>query len=256
MTCQIVHRNPPKEGVSSAKRALRGRCILDVVDAANKPASDTRVRAAATRGATPDPLRALATRWRSSSKIRAAKTGREIVVPSLDDVHRFLIAAPKNCCYCGVPFGQAKNIRMTMDHRQPIARSGDAELANLGLCCHACNSAKGPLLEAEFRALLELVSSWEDRGNTLLTRLRGGFYSFRNYGTPSHPVSEETRRKMSEAHLGVKHSEEAKRRIGEAHLGMKRSEETKQRMSAAKMGQNRGVPWSDARRAAYEKRMP
>lgn len=43
----------------------------------------------------------------------------------------------------------------------------------------------------------------------------------RQWGGQSNRPSEETKRKMSEAHRGKKHSEETKRKIGDAHRGMK-----------------------------------
>ncbi len=44
-------------------------------------------------------------------------------------------------------------------------------------------------------------------------------------------LSEETKRKIREAHIGMKHSEETKKKIGESQLGRKRSEETKRKIS-------------------------
>lgn len=60
-------------------------------------------------------------------------------------------------------------------------------------------------------------------------------------------MSEEVRRKMSEAHKGhsgmkgKKHSEESKRKMSEAQKGRKHSEETKQKQSA----RQQGVPLSE-----------
>ena len=57
-------------------------------------------------------------------------------------------------------------------------------------------------------------------------------------------LSEETKRKLSEAHkgnkiwLGKHHSDETKRKLSEALKGKKMSEETKQKLSIAKKGKN------------------
>ena len=48
--------------------------------------------------------------------------------------------------------------------------------------------------------------------------------------------SEETRKKMSQSQKGRKHSEETKRKISEAHKGMKLSEESKKKISEANKG--------------------
>ena len=63
-------------------------------------------------------------------------------------------------------------------------------------------------------------------------------------------LSEETKRKISEANKGKKgkpHSEESKRKISEAMKGIERSEETKRKISEAKrgnLGPNRGKKFS------------
>jgi len=57
-------------------------------------------------------------------------------------------------------------------------------------------------------------------------------------------VSEETRRRSSEAHKGVKKSDETKRKMSEAKMGHLVSEETKRKMSEGRMGMlcwNNGV---------------
>ena len=49
-------------------------------------------------------------------------------------------------------------------------------------------------------------------------------------------MSEETRRKLSEAHKGKRFSEETRKKISEAAKGKKMSDETKKKMSAAQKG--------------------
>ena len=59
--------------------------------------------------------------------------------------------------------------------------------------------------------------------------------------------SEETRRKMSEAKKGTTHSEESKRKMSEAKRGKTHSEESKRKMSEAKIGRKR-KPFSEEHR--------
>jgi len=49
----------------------------------------------------------------------------------------------------------------------------------------------------------------------------------------SHPLTEETKRKLSEINTGRKHSEETRLKMREAHLGRIVSEETRQKISLA-----------------------
>lgn len=60
-------------------------------------------------------------------------------------------------------------------------------------------------------------------------------YNIRGGGS-NGKLSEETKRKLSEANKGKKHSEESKRKMSEARKGKKKSEETKRKMSEANKG--------------------
>ena len=75
--------------------------------------------------------------------------------------------------------------------------------------------------------------------------------------------SEETKRKMSEAHKGKPgamkdkhHSEETKRKMSEAHKGKPKSEEHKRKLSEAHKGQRKGMHWKlvDDKRIWYQER--
>lgn len=57
-------------------------------------------------------------------------------------------------------------------------------------------------------------------------------------------LSEETKRKMSEAKLGKKISAETRKRMSDAHKGKRHSEETKAKMSAAKKPITIFDPWN------------
>ena len=54
-------------------------------------------------------------------------------------------------------------------------------------------------------------------------------------------LSEETKQKMSKSKKGMKRSEETKRKIGKAHKGSKRTEEHKKKISEATKGR---IPWN------------
>ena len=90
----------------------------------------------------------------------------------------------------------------------------------------------------EFLNMLEI----EEIANHNCVRPNG--YNLTEGGEGGLP-SEETRRKLSEAHKGEKHNnygktlpEETRRRISEAGKGKKRSEETRRRISESKKGEN------------------
>lgn len=57
-----------------------------------------------------------------------------------------------------------------------------------------------------------------------------------NYGGGNRQMSEETKRKISEAKKGKRHSEETKRKLSELNVGKRLSEETKKNMSKAQKG--------------------
>jgi 5-methylcytosine-specific restriction endonuclease McrA len=126
-------------------------------------------------------LRKMARQWRAGSKARAEKGGHQIgPIPTIDETHEYLKTLPWECCYCGIKLGSKKQNKPNLDHRRPISRGGDAGLANLGLACWPCNGSKGPLLETEFRELLATIGNWPDKGKSLLIRLRGGYWSYRD----------------------------------------------------------------------------
>ena len=124
----------------------------------------------------------MARTWRSSSKARLIELGQaDPILPSIDEVHAHLQSCAKVCTYCGVRLAASGPRRPNLDHRHPISRGGDASVANLALACRACNSAKGPLNETEFRSLLAFLGSWDDRAaaESLLSRLRGAYWCYR-----------------------------------------------------------------------------
>lgn len=131
-------------------------------------------------GADLEKLRKMARQWRTGSKARAAKAGRDLgALPSIDEVFSHLKALPWRCEYCQRALGRRKQNKPNLDHRLPIVRGGTAAVSNLVLACWPCNGSKGPLTDIEFRELLATVASWPDQGNSLLIRLRGGYWTYR-----------------------------------------------------------------------------
>ena len=61
-------------------------------------------------------------------------------------------------------------------------------------------------------------------------------YNIENGGNGAGKVSEETRRKVSEARKGMHFSEETKRKMSEAKKGKPRSEEVRRKMSESRKG--------------------
>ena len=101
---------------------------------------------------------------------------------------------------------------------------------------------KKNLLEEEaFRHEIYMIAVFgrKDLGTGILHNLTDG-----GEGPSGAVISEETRRKMSEAIKGKTHSEESKRKMSEAQkgntnwLGKTHSEETKRKMSEASKGNN------------------
>lgn len=65
---------------------------------------------------------------------------------------------------------------VTVDHKIPLARGGTNELTNLCFASNHMNTAKGRMTDKEFKSLLIFVSTWEDGGKSLLTRLKQGHF--------------------------------------------------------------------------------
>lgn len=126
----------------------------------------------------PKPIsyRKMARQWRDSSKRRCVKLGREVELPSIDEVHAHLERLPLNCEYCLLKLGPFKFNRPNLDHRMPISRGGSAGTDNLALTCGPCNRAKGEMTDEEFCGLRALVATWADGGKNLFVRLRMSFW--------------------------------------------------------------------------------
>lgn len=107
-----------------------------------------------------------------------ARTGkddpRRASTPVVADIVEWLkTIQPFVCYYSGVPITLDK---CHVDHKEPFDRGGTNELSNLCLTSPKMNTAKGGLNEKEFKSLLILIQTWEDKGEGLLRRMRQGFY--------------------------------------------------------------------------------
>lgn len=85
------------------------------------------------------------------------------------------------------------------------------------------------------------LSEWEDKEQYWIRELQNQGYPLKNgdrggKGRSRFVVSEETRRKISLANTGRRHSEEIKHKISLANTGKKRTDEQKNRIGLASMG--------------------
>jgi 5-methylcytosine-specific restriction endonuclease McrA len=66
-----------------------------------------------------------------------------------------------------------------LDHKVPLKRGGSNDISNIVVVDQKINKAKGDLLDSEFISLLNLISTWEDKGESFLTRLRASNIIFK-----------------------------------------------------------------------------
>lgn len=84
---------------------------------------------------------------------RARQMGNSVTVVSIRQVEGWL--DDMRCYYC--------RIRLlgiyALEHKQPLAKGGAHELANIAPACMSCNEAKHILTEAEFKEWLDVTTS-------------------------------------------------------------------------------------------------
>lgn len=81
------------------------------------------------------------------------------------------------CEYCDCKLNKTN---LEVDHKIPISKGGSFGESNLAYICHNCNAAKGEMTDIEFKALLKLIDSWNDKGDNLLRRLRAAALVFKS----------------------------------------------------------------------------
>ena len=134
---------------------------------------------------------------------------------------------------------------------------------DLGVHYFGTPTADMPKHEMRYRVLREFDTADEARAHEAELHERYNVAQSERYYNLSHAgptffnkeCSEETRRKMSEAHTGKKqgpHSEEHRRKISEACKGRKVSEETRRKISQANKGKKLGPPSEEHRRKMRE----
>lgn len=111
---------------------------------------------------------------RSSWLARSRKLGLDPKqVPTIPQIRDWLNAQePYTCYYTKVLLG----LVFEVDHKVPVSRSGSFDLYNVCLTTPLLNGAKGSLTDKEFKQLLKVISKWDDKGLSLLQRLRRGHF--------------------------------------------------------------------------------
>lgn len=111
-----------------------------------------------------------ASSFRAASLARAKALGVVVSsVPMPSEIKTWLRDRfPLRCYISGteIPRDSAE-----LDHKVPVARKGGFSLDNVDVTTRFYNNAKGKMTEEEFRGLIALVSTWEDKGKDLLLRL-------------------------------------------------------------------------------------
>lgn len=121
-----------------------------------------------------DPYEIKARRIRGSLLNRARKNPLlRPTTPLKQDIKDWLLTQPLVCHYSGVPVDL---FDIVVDHKIPVNRGGTNCFSNLCITNHKHNTSKGWMTETEYKDLLKLVTSWEDKGEGLLKRLRQGFF--------------------------------------------------------------------------------
>lgn len=111
-----------------------------------------------------------ASQLRSSWRTRAMKYGENLdEVPTRVQIQEWLEAQSPIQCYLTGGFISTEIVEV--DHRVPICRNGKFDLSNAACTSRYYNNTKGSMTEEEFRGLLKLVKTWEDKGASLFKRL-------------------------------------------------------------------------------------
>ena len=111
-----------------------------------------------------------ASQLRGSWRERAKKYGENLdEVPSRAQIQDWLESQQPIQCYLAGGFISTEIVEV--DHKIPICRGCKFHLDNAACTSRYYNNTKGSMTEEEFRGLLKLVKSWEDKGSSLFKRL-------------------------------------------------------------------------------------
>jgi 5-methylcytosine-specific restriction endonuclease McrA len=112
-----------------------------------------------------DPIKLRSRELRQSFRKRS-----DLAVPQSVEIEQWIKnQLPLTCWYTGE---KLKPTSFSIDHKIPVSRGGTNNFDNLCVCSLHVNNAKGSMSEEEFIELLEVISTWEDKGVVLLRRLR------------------------------------------------------------------------------------
>lgn len=128
-----------------------------------------------------DPLKYRARSIRSSLLGRLRKLARPDLkddTPTIPEIETWLTKWDGKCYYFKTNIGLLK---CHIDHKIPIKRGGTNEFKNLCVTHPHANLAKGDMTETEFNQILRIISKWDDKGKSLLNRLKQGKFSGRRY---------------------------------------------------------------------------
>lgn len=90
-------------------------------------------------------------------------------VPTAKQIEAWLHTLDFTCYFTGVRLLKGN---INYDHIQPVKRNGSFALSNIATVTPEINKIKGEMSEAEFRSLLQLLDTWEDRGQGLKATLK------------------------------------------------------------------------------------
>jgi 5-methylcytosine-specific restriction endonuclease McrA len=88
-----------------------------------------------------------------------------------------MVKAQQQCPYC---YTVITPRNFSMDHRVPLSRGGLHDIANVTICCKACNTAKGQLTDQEYAKLLHFLCTnyIQAAQRDILARLKAGARRF------------------------------------------------------------------------------
>lgn len=111
--------------------------------------------------------RQLQSNWKRRSKTASTP---DIVIPTSQEIYIWLKSQyPFVCFYTGQ---EVADKDVGIDHKLPLSRGGTYDFSNLVVTSKTINAAKGSMTLDEFQSLIKLISSWEDKGKSLIARLR------------------------------------------------------------------------------------
>jgi len=83
------------------------------------------------------------------------KNAGELIIQTIQEIYDENIinnGGVLRCIYCGK---ELTNKKATLEHKQPLSRSGTNDKENLAIACRSCNSGKRDKTEAEYREWLD-----------------------------------------------------------------------------------------------------